>query len=73
MASVKTLKTFLLELDSDEAMFVAGALGAQMQSQVLPGKDSVYYLLSDALEDAGFSENSEIWGRSLELARGRRL
>ena len=75
MASVKvkTLATFLLELDSDEAMFVTGALGAQIQSDVLPGKDNIYNLLADALEDAGFSENNEIRRRSLRLARERGL
>ena len=76
MASVKvetTAAKVSLELDSDEAMFVAGAVGAQTQDKVLPGKDNIYNLLADALEDAGFSENSEVWRLSLQLARERGL
>ena len=75
MASVKVTTTakVSLELELDEAMFVAGALGAQTQLKALPGKDNIYTLLSDALEDAGFSKDNEIWLLSLRLARERGL
>ena len=76
MASVKvetTAAKVSLELELDEAMFIVGVLGAQRQDKVFLGKGNIYNLLADALEDAGFSENSEVWRRSLQLARERGL